>query len=175
VDELFLFLEANEVPLTERGTFIAYKRVRGDFKDIYTGTFDNSPGNVVEMSRQEVDPDANKTCSVGLHVANFSYAHQHYASKDASTDVILEVEVDPSDVVSVPVDYSNSKMRVSKYRVLGVIDKQHSKDLGLRIINKDEPVVEEIEEECEMCEEVGCDGSCEEECMCESCDEEDCY
>lgn len=138
VEELFLFLEKNEVPLTNHGTFIAYKRVRADFKDIYTGTFDNSPGAIVAMPREEVDPDANKTCSVGLHVANFTYAHQHYASKDASTDVILEIEVDPADVVSVPTDYSNAKMRVSRYQVLGVIDKQHSADLGLRVIEKSE-------------------------------------
>lgn len=143
VDELFMFLEANDVPLTQDGHIICYKRVRGDFKDIYTGTFDNSPGNIVEMPRDQVDPDANRTCSVGLHAAAWNYAHSHYASKDASSDVILEVDIDPADVVSVPTDYSNAKMRVSKYQVLGVIDKQHSADLGLRIVEKDH------DEECD--------------------------
>jgi hypothetical protein len=138
VDELFSFLEANDQPLTEKGNFIAYKRVRKDFKDIYTGKFDNSPGTIVEMPREEVDPDANKTCSIGLHVAAWNYAHAHYASSNPETDVILEVEVDPCDVVSVPTDYNNAKMRTSRYRVIGVIDKQHSKDLGLRVIEKKE-------------------------------------
>lgn len=138
VDELFMFLEANDVPITQDGHIICYKRVRGDFKDIYTGTFDNSPGNIVEMNRDEVDPDANKHCSVGLHAAAWNYAHSHYASSDASSDVILEVDIDPADVVSVPTDYANAKMRVSKYQVLGVIDKQHSADLGLRIVEKDQ-------------------------------------
>lgn len=159
VEELFLFLEANDHPIAEDGRVIFYKRVRGDFKDIYTGTFDNSPGSVLAMPREEVDPDANKHCSTGFHASAWLYCHSHYASKDPSTDVIVEVIVDPADVVSVPSDYGNAKIRVSRYQVLGVIDKQHSADLGLRVINKEEPVIEE-EEFCDECENDG------EECIC---------
>jgi hypothetical protein len=129
VNELFNFLDKNDHPITEDGKFIAYKKVRPDFKDIHSGTFDNSPGQVVSMPRNQVDEDPTRTCSAGLHVANWTYAHDHFGSP---SDVMLEVEVDPADVVSVPVDYDSSKMRVCQYTVLGVVDRQHSSNDRLR-------------------------------------------
>lgn len=137
VNELFQFLEKNDHPITESGKFIAYKRVRGTFKDIHSNTMDNSPGKVVEMSRNQVNEDSNQTCSYGLHVANWNYAHTQFASSDPATDVMLEVEVDPADVVSIPVDYNQSKMRVCKYKVLGVVDKEHSSEVALRVVDLD--------------------------------------
>lgn len=134
VNELFQFLDKNDHPLTENGCFIAYKRVRHDFKDIYTGTMDNSVGTMVEMPRNKVNEDPNETCSYGLHVANWHYAHTIYSQ--AARDVMLEVEVNPADVVAVPVDYNQSKMRVCKYKVLGVVDKEHSSS-GLRVTSDD--------------------------------------
>jgi len=133
VNELFLFLEKNDHPITENGCFIAYKRVRKDFKDIYTGTMDNSVGNVVEMPRNQVNEDCNQTCSNGLHVANWDYAHNVYSC--AEDDIMLEVEVNPADVVSVPIDYNSAKMRTCKYKVLGVVDKENSTDVALRYVN----------------------------------------
>lgn len=132
VNQLFDFLEKNDHPITDDGNFIAYKRVRSDFMDIHSGTFDNSVGNTVEMPRNEVDDNPHSVCSNGLHVANWNYAHTQFSSSNPATDVMLEVEVNPADVVSVPVDYNNSKMRVCKYVVLGVVDKEHSSDLVIR-------------------------------------------
>ena len=132
VNELFSFLEKNDHPITENGNFIAYKRVRKDFKDIHSGTFDNSVGTVVEMPRNQVNEDANETCSYGLHVANWNYAHTQFASSDPETDIMLEVEVNPADVVAVPVDYNNAKMRVCKYKVLGVVDSENSSEVSLK-------------------------------------------
>lgn len=122
VQELYTFLEKNDHAITQDGNFIAYKRVRADFKDIHTGTFDNSPGQVCEMPRNQVNENPNETCSNGLHVANWDYAHTQYANLTGDTSGhMLEVEVNPADVVSIPVDYNNSKMRVCKYRVIGVV------------------------------------------------------
>jgi hypothetical protein len=132
VNELFLFLEKNDHPITDNGNFIAYKRVRGNFTDIHSGTFDNSVGKTVEMPRNQVNEDATQTCSYGLHVANWDYAHNHFASHDPGSDVMLEVEVNPADVVAVPTDYNQSKMRVCKYVVLGVVDQEHSSDVSIR-------------------------------------------
>lgn len=160
VNELFQFLEKNDHPITESGKFIAYKRVRGTFKDIHSNTMDNSPGKLVEMPRNQVNEDSNQTCSYGLHVANWSYAHTQFASSDPATDVMLEVEVDPADVVSIPVDYNQSKMRVCKYKVLGVVDKEHSSDVQLRVTDysyqeeDDEPSEDDEEEYCIDCGEV---------------------
>lgn len=119
--DLYAFLEHNSVPITEDGRFVAYKRVRSNFMDKHSGTFDNSVGKVVSMPREDVDPDRNQTCSRGLHVAAFEYA-QGFGYGD---DKLLEVEVDPVDVVAVPTDYNNQKMRTCRYTVLRVIEREY--------------------------------------------------
>jgi hypothetical protein len=120
---LFKFLEHNGHPITTEGNFIAYRAVRNDFLDKHTGKINNSVGNVVEIDRSRVDDNPNKTCSHGLHVATLCYA-QGFATGD---DRLLDVEVDPSDVVAVPTDYNGTKMRVCKFKVVaesqGLIDK----------------------------------------------------
>lgn len=111
--DLFDFMRVNKMPITPNGHFIAYKRVRDDFLDCYTGTICNKPGKVIKMLREEVDQDRSHTCSKGLHVAAFSYANTFQ-----KTGVMLEVEVNPRDVVAVPPDYRQQKMRVCRYRVI---------------------------------------------------------
>jgi hypothetical protein len=154
VNELFQFLEKNDHPITDSGNFIAYKRVRADFTDIHSGTFDNSVGKLVEMPRNQVNENPEVTCSYGLHVANWNYAHTQFASHNASTDIMLEVEVNPADVVAVPVDYNQAKMRVCRYKVLGVVDKENSDDVHIKYtsVNKHDPCIsydEEDEEDCD--------------------------
>lgn len=108
---LYKFLEHNGHPLTEDGCFIAYRGIREDFKDKHTGTMDNSPGRVIEVSRESVDDNPNNTCSHGLHVACFDYAK-------GFGERLVEVKVNPKDVVAVPTDYNGTKMRVCKFEVL---------------------------------------------------------
>jgi hypothetical protein len=120
VNDLYDFLEANKHPITDDGCFIAYKRVRKNFKDIHTGTMDNSVGQVVSMARAEVDDNPEQTCSRGLHAAAFQYASSHIGS---SGDPILELKIAPQSVVAIPIDYNQQKMRVCEYTVLSVIDK----------------------------------------------------
>lgn len=109
--QLYAFLEHNGHPLTEDGCFIAYRGVREDFKDKHTGNFDNSPGQTLTMPRDQVDDNPNNTCSNGLHVACFDYA-QGFGEK------LIEVKVNPADVVAVPTDYNGTKMRVCKFEVI---------------------------------------------------------
>jgi hypothetical protein len=161
VQELFQFLEKNNHPITDNGCFIAYKKVRADFKDQHSGTFDNSPGQVVEMPRNQVNEDPTQTCSYGLHVANWDYAHNHYSAGE--DPVMLEVEVNPADVVAVPIDYDQAKMRVSSYKVLGVVTQELDKEMPYR---KTQPDIDSDEEE-EYCVYCGEDRECE----CEECDE----
>lgn len=142
VNELFQFLEKNDHPITETGNFIAYKKVRDDFKDVHSGTFDNSVGNTVEMPRNQVNEDATQTCSHGLHVANYDYATNFYGG-----GVMLEVEVNPADVVAVPIDYNQAKMRVCKYKVLGVVVQEHAPTVSLRYTSPPQPEVAEEEDD----------------------------
>lgn len=115
-NELIGFLDACELPITDDGCFMAYKRVRADFTDVHTGTFDNSPGTTVKMNRRDVNEDPTQTCSAGLHVCSYSYL-AHF-----SGDRVVSVKVNPRDVVSVPTDYAASKMRVCEYTVIAELN-----------------------------------------------------
>lgn len=114
VRELYGFLEASDIQITQDGHFIAWKLVRDDYKDIYTGTMDNSPGTEVRVPRNTVDEDSSRTCSTGLHCCSAGYLSQ-YGPNDSR---IVSVLVDPKDVVAIPQDYSSQKMRCAGYIVL---------------------------------------------------------
>ena len=113
VTELYGFLEKNALPITPDGHFLAYKKVRDNYFDVHSGTMDNSVGKVVEMERNAVDDDKDRTCSTGLHFCGMSYL-SHFGG--ARTVI---VKVNPRDVVSIPSDYNDAKGRACRYEVIG--------------------------------------------------------
>lgn len=145
VESLYGFMEHNGITITESGNIICYKRVRNDFLDIHSQTFDNSVGKVVEVPRNQVVEDRNVTCAAGLHVAAWDYAKNHYGS--SSEDKMLEVEVDPADFVAIPTDYNEMKARVCKYIVRAVVDVPRADRLVYTSSSFDED--EEVENEDE--------------------------
>jgi hypothetical protein len=114
VEELYTFLEHKSMPLTPEGNFLAYKGVNADFTDFYSGKFSNNVGEVLEMRRNGVCDDLNKGCSSGFHAGSYEYA-KGYASGGGN---LMVVEIDPSDVVSVPLCSDCQKLRTSKYKVV---------------------------------------------------------
>lgn len=114
VNRLYDFLEKSDLMVDHEGRVVAYKVVRSTYMDKYSNTMDNSPGNIVEMPRNEVDDRDEVTCSKGLHVCSQRYIKEFYSNGDR----IVRVAVDPRDWVSVPVDYDFSKARVCRYEVL---------------------------------------------------------
>lgn len=148
---LYKFLEHNGHPLTAEGEFIAYRGVSEDFKDKHSGKFDNSPGSVCEMPRDQVDDNPNNTCSTGLHVACFDYAKDFGAK-------LVEVKVNPADVVAVPTDYEGTKMRVSRFEVVQEVAVMRTETLYGVIESADSDGLEDetsddLEEEyCEHCD-----------------------
>lgn len=112
VDELYGFLEKNNLPITPDGQFLAYKKVNSDFTDCHTGTMDNSPGKIVSMERNQVCEDKDQTCSYGLHFCGLSYL-KHFGG--AKTVI---VKINPRDVVSIPSDYNEAKGRACRYEVI---------------------------------------------------------
>lgn len=115
VKELFEFLLATNIEIDDNGYVIAWKRVRGDYKDVYSGKYDNSPGMPVSVDRNLVDEDSEQTCSYGLHVCSKSYLNSYAGER------VVKVQVDPKDFVSIPKDYYNgdrAKARVCAYYVL---------------------------------------------------------
>ena len=155
---LFKFLEHNGHPITTEGNFIAYRAVRNDFLDKHTGKINNSVGNVVEIDRSKVDDNPNNTCSHGLHVATLCYA-QGFAT---GNDRLLDVEVDPSDVVAVPTDYNGTKMRVCRFKVVaesqGLIDKPLVQSSFVARDDFDTPDHQDEENSCHACGEYDVTG-----------------
>lgn len=117
VERLYSFLQRSNMPLSDDGYFYAYKIVNKDFLDLYTKKFDNSPGKVVSVERNEVDENAGNTCSHGLHVCGRDYLPL-YGHVVTGTDKIVLVKISATDVVAIPREYNDSKMRVCSYEVL---------------------------------------------------------
>ena len=115
VDELYTFLEHKSLPLTDTGNFMAYKAVRADYTDVHTGKFSNVIDAVLEMPRNKVDDDKNVGCSYGFHAGTVAYAKDFMPSGGH----VMLVEINPSDVVSIPTDCNFQKLRTCKYKVVG--------------------------------------------------------
>lgn len=111
-EELLLFLEHSNLPIQEDGRFLAYKRVKDDYTDVWTGKFDNSVGQVVSMARSDVNDNRNQTCSAGLHFCSKEYLGHFGGAK------VMLLAIDPADVVSIPNDYNNAKGRCCRYEVI---------------------------------------------------------
>jgi len=117
------FVEANGMVLDPDGDIIAYKGVSSSGHSTFAGygivdgvifehaKLQNNVGSVVEIPRSMVDNDRSVACSVGLHVGAYAYAST-FGSK------LLTVKVNPRDVVSVPSDHYDQKVRVSRYVVV---------------------------------------------------------
>jgi hypothetical protein len=116
--DLFTFLDKNHYPLTEDGCFVGYKWVRQDFTDYYTGKINNKPGQIIKMDRDQVDADRHSHCSHGLHIAALPYARDVIGKQHHPDGRLLEVKVNPRDVVAVPTDYNAQKLRCCRYEVL---------------------------------------------------------
>ena len=116
VEELYGFLQATNLPITKDGCFVAYKKVSHDMKDCHTNSMDNSVGQVLEMPRNEVDENCERTCSAGLHFASYNYANSFM------TGILIAVKINPKDVVAIPTDYQNQKGRCCKYEVMEVLE-----------------------------------------------------
>lgn len=121
IQELFMFLEANAMPITDDGHFLAYKFVREDYTDWYSGKFLNTVGTEHKMERNEVDDDRNVTCSTGLHICSLPYVKSWLRENDSLR--VMVVKINPADVVSVPYDYNNTKMRCCRYVVISELDR----------------------------------------------------
>lgn len=122
INELYLFLSDCDMPITDDGHFLAYKKIRKDYTDCYTGTICNRVGTLVTMLRDNVDNDRTRTCSNGLHFCAKGYL-PHFGDDD---EVIVAVKVNPADVVSIPADYHNMKGRCCQYYVVSELNENQS-------------------------------------------------
>jgi len=147
VTELYSFLRHKSLPITDDGTFLAYKSVRSDYTDHHTGDFNNSIGNTLEMTRNNVCDDHNQGCSIGFHAGSLEYA----SSFGGADSVLLIVEIDPADVVSVPSDCECQKLRTCKYKVVakydGPLPEHYTKDAQSAYDPQDDSEDEEYDDD----------------------------
>ena len=112
MDGLFKFLKNARIPINSNGNILTYKLINSDYTDCYTGKIDNSIGKTVSMERSKVTYNPQQTCAAGLHVCSYSYLTHYHGNR------IVICEVEPHNVVSVPVDYNYAKMRCCQYTVV---------------------------------------------------------
>lgn len=113
-EELYLWLENSNLPITQDGDFLAYKMVSNEYRS--RNNFLNLPGTTVSMPRQACDPVRDHLCSTGLHFCSRQYIGGTYPN---SSRKIVILKINPADVVSIPWDSGNSKGRAWKYDILG--------------------------------------------------------
>lgn len=118
VDLFFPWLETARLPVLNDGRALAFKRIQENYTDVHTGTFDHSPGRIVEIPRELCNVNSQVTCASGLHFCNQTYLSSF------SGDRVVMVAVDAADVVAFPNDHGNSKGRTQRYEVLFEIDLQ---------------------------------------------------
>lgn len=132
-DQLFQWLEVAGLEITDKGWIKGYKSVHSDpdglgFRSVssgtayvngkqHTGQIPQKVGDTVSMDRSDVTDNPAVACSYGLHVGSMEYAQSF------TGDTVLEVHVNPADVVSVPQDAGYQKMRVCEYYVDRVVEK----------------------------------------------------
>lgn len=119
-----------KLTISAEGKLLAYKGVMidgdGDPASINVGPgivdgysvnghLKNKVGSIVEVSRDYVDANNLIGCSRGLHAGTYSYA------SGFACGLLLLVEIDPADVVSVPAHCAWQKIRCCRYRVIETI------------------------------------------------------
>lgn len=128
-EQLYAFLERHDFTINEQGNILAYKgvsRARTSISSGYAivdgvehnGHIPNEDGSVISMPRSRVEDNRDVACSHGLHAGTYAYAN-------GFGPVVLLVEVDPVNVVSVPSDCNDQKIRCCKYTVLEQIDSEY--------------------------------------------------
>jgi len=163
-EQLYRWLAKHNFTLTFDGDIVGYKGVREDFTSVNTGPaivdgvsmnghIPNMPGTEITMPRKSVNHDPSVGCSTGLHVANWRYA-SGWSTKT------LEVHVNPRDVVSVPTDSNDEKVRVCRYYVVDEVTEPY--EGPVLEATQEEEIDEDLawgatseewddEDECEVC------------------------
>ena len=130
VDQLYRWLNAQGMTITDDGDIVGYKGVSQELLSQHSGDgivdgvqykntqLPNSIGSIVEMPRDNVTFDPATGCSYGLHAGTWGYANGFGRRT-------LEVHINPRDVVSVPSDCESQKMRTCRYKVIQELEKPY--------------------------------------------------
>ena len=122
VNRLYDFIEKNCITILPDGDLLLYRVVKrteqpGVFVDIYTGTMKQAIGETISMKRNLVDEDSSRGCSAGLHTAAWSYTN-YYGNAYSGEDAVVNVSVNPANVVAIPDEMNMAKLRVCEFTIL---------------------------------------------------------
>lgn len=175
-EQLYRWLTANgEVfTITDEGDIVGYKGVQqlnGKYVSINTGYaivddeevnghVPNEIGSVISMPRSMVQHDPTVGCSNGLHVGTYDYARSWGS-------IVLEVHVNPRDVVSVPTECGSAKLRSCRYTVVGVVEEKYEAPVVSTVVVDYEEQDDEDDEWYEDDDDCDC-----EECVPGLCDDD---
>ena len=114
IEQLYSYIENYRLPICDDGDFLAYKAVRNDMTDKFTGKIKYKVGSYYNMPREKVDPSLQACNKEGYHCGNVNYV-KWYGSE---TEQVILVKVNPKNVVSCPIDHDRQKLRVCGYRII---------------------------------------------------------
>lgn len=139
IEDLYRWVSKGDLVIDPDGDIVAYKAVRVDENGVSTsihqgpafvngeefnGHVPNKPGTVISMARSLVVDDPHVGCSVGLHAGTYDYARTFQKWNSRYHTRLILVKINPRDVVSVPHDEEDRKMRVARYTVLSEIEER---------------------------------------------------
>lgn len=133
-EQLFEWLDRRDFTITPDGMIVGYKGVAVTDKgfesihsgeaivdgEVVKGRIPTNIGSIIEMPRDQVQWDPSVGCHRGLHVGTYEYA------AGFARGALLEVHVNPRDVVSVPTDSDAAKMRCCRYVIVDTLDAPYS-------------------------------------------------
>lgn len=135
VEDLFKFLQSNELPHTPDGGFLAWKRVRKDYLDIHSGTISYKVGESVKEPWEKVSKNRSECGGSGLYFGSRRYFEKLDFGAEKGYKLLL-VKVMPRHVASVPVSYEHSKGRACELFVYAEYDDNSEIDLNKALIEK---------------------------------------
>lgn len=144
-DDLYFFLEANQMAITEDGGFLAYKLVKDNGSPYYQHS---SPmiyklGETYEMKREDVSQTREECFGAGLYFGNKGYWNQSFDDQNRYTGdgKMFIVKLMPEWVVSIPSREAQTKGRA--YKMIVVAEYESVREMihdnkVVEIINEDE-------------------------------------
>ena len=126
-ESLYKFMELEGLPINENGCVLAYKSLKPNMTDHYSGKVKHKVGATIRWGQRKnesplKDVDFGVECSNrGYHIGIYQYA----SNFGGHGSVLCLVEIDPRHIISTPSISTQGKIRVSQYKVLDIYNKKN--------------------------------------------------
>lgn len=143
-EDLYFFLEANQMAITEDGGFLAYKLVRENGSPYYqhSSNIVYRLGETYEMKREDVSQTRAECYGAGLYFGNKGYWNNNFDDQNRYTGdgKMFIVKLMPEWVVSIPSAEAQTKGRAYKMVVVAEYE-------SVREVIHENKVVEIVDED----------------------------